>query len=98
MQFVAKEDGLRVPIKSWITKDIFSSSSTLYEQACNIAKMNHAFHHVALMPDAHAGYGMPIGGVLALKGAVCPSLSVMTSDVVFLLHVQMYLLVLFVVR
>lgn len=26
----------------------------------------------ALMPDAHTGYGLPIGGVLALKGAVAP--------------------------
>jgi tRNA-splicing ligase RtcB len=26
----------------------------------------------ALMPDAHSGYGLPIGGVLATKGAVIP--------------------------
>lgn len=26
----------------------------------------------ALMPDAHTGYGLPIGGVLATKGAVIP--------------------------
>ena len=26
----------------------------------------------ALMPDAHAGYGLPIGGVLATEGAVIP--------------------------
>lgn len=26
----------------------------------------------ALMPDAHAGYGLPIGGVLAVEGAVIP--------------------------
>ncbi|MDZ4821529.1 MAG: RtcB family protein [Planctomycetota bacterium] len=26
----------------------------------------------ALMPDAHVGYGLPIGGVLALRDAVCP--------------------------
>jgi len=26
----------------------------------------------ALMPDAHTGYGLPIGGVLAVKGAVIP--------------------------
>ena len=24
------------------------------------------------MPDAHIGYGLPIGGVLALEGAICP--------------------------
>src|SRR4051794_31458508 len=26
----------------------------------------------ALMPDAHVGYGLPIGGVLAVEGAVIP--------------------------
>src|SRR5438270_7680128 len=26
----------------------------------------------ALMPDAHVGYGVPIGGVLATRGAVIP--------------------------
>jgi tRNA-splicing ligase RtcB (3'-phosphate/5'-hydroxy nucleic acid ligase) len=26
----------------------------------------------ALMPDGHLGYGLPIGGVLALENAVCP--------------------------
>jgi len=26
----------------------------------------------ALMPDAHVGYGLPIGGVLAVKDAVIP--------------------------
>jgi tRNA-splicing ligase RtcB (3'-phosphate/5'-hydroxy nucleic acid ligase) len=26
----------------------------------------------ALMPDAHLGYGLPVGGVVALDNAVCP--------------------------
>jgi tRNA-splicing ligase RtcB len=26
----------------------------------------------ALMPDAHSGYGLPIGGVLAVENAVIP--------------------------
>jgi GT2 family glycosyltransferase len=28
--------------------------------------------HAALMPDAHSGFGMPIGGVLFTEGAVVP--------------------------
>ena len=28
--------------------------------------------HVALMPDAHQGYGLPIGGVLATENSVIP--------------------------
>ncbi|MEM1348518.1 MAG: RtcB family protein [Myxococcota bacterium] len=42
-----------------------------------IAQMEHACRlpvarRGALMPDAHLGYGLPIGGVLATKGAVIP--------------------------
>jgi tRNA-splicing ligase RtcB len=29
-------------------------------------------HRGALLPDAHLGYGLPIGGVLAVRGAVIP--------------------------
>src|SRR5699024_3761368 len=29
--------------------------------------------HVAIMPDSHQGYGMPIGGVLATKDAIIPN-------------------------
>lgn len=42
------------------------------EQARNLARLPFAFRHVALMPDAHVGYGMPIGGVLATLGQVIP--------------------------
>ena len=43
------------------------------DQARNLANLPFAFHHVAIMPDAHQGYGMPIGGVLATQGAVIPN-------------------------
>ena len=33
----------------------------------------------ALMPDAHIGYGLPIGGVLATRNAVIPTPSASTS-------------------
>ncbi len=46
---------------------------TCLRQAKNMANLPSAYHHVALMPDAHLGYGMPIGGVLALEGAICPN-------------------------
>ena len=41
--------------------------------ARNLANHPFTFRHVAIMPDAHAGYGMPIGGVLACDGAVLPN-------------------------
>jgi len=42
------------------------------QQAQNIAVHPHAFHHVALMPDVHQGYGFPIGTVVAFKNVICP--------------------------
>ena len=58
----------RVPIMSWIGEP---DARTL-EQATNLSNLPFAIDHVALMPDAHAGYGMPIGGVLFADKAVVP--------------------------
>lgn len=44
------------------------------EQAINITKHPCFIGHVCLMPDTHQGYGMPIGGVVALEDAVCPNM------------------------
>ncbi len=43
------------------------------EQALNTARLPFTAGHVALMPDAHLGYGATIGSVVATKGAVVPS-------------------------
>ena len=43
------------------------------KQAENLAKHPVVFDHVALIPDAHQGYGMPIGGVIACDNAVIPA-------------------------
>ena len=43
------------------------------EQAELCARLPPAFHHIALMPDAHFGFAMPVGGVMALKDAVMPN-------------------------
>lgn len=57
------------PIKSWVT-DIEDGA---LEQARNLANLPFLFKHVALMPDCHQGYGMPIGGVIATEGVVIPN-------------------------
>lgn len=44
------------------------------KQAENIEKHPCLFGNVCLMPDTHEGYGMPIGGVVALKNAICPNM------------------------
>ncbi len=59
----------KLPIKLWLD-DIESGA---LEQAKNLANLPFAFKWVALMPDSHQGYGMPIGGVLATKGVVIPN-------------------------
>ena len=43
------------------------------QQARNLANLPFAFHHVALMSDCHAGFGMPIGGVFASEKYVIPN-------------------------
>jgi tRNA-splicing ligase RtcB len=56
------------PIKSWGI-DVEESA---WEQMRNISLLPFIHEHVAMMPDAHPGYGMPIGGVMAADGFVVP--------------------------
>ena len=44
------------------------------DQAINISKHPWLVGNLCLMPDTHEGYGMPIGGVAALDGAICPNM------------------------
>ena len=59
----------RIPIHLWLDQ---LDEDTL-QQAKNLANLPFAFHHIAIMPDAHFGYGMPIGGILAADGAIIPN-------------------------
>lgn len=59
----------KLPIYSW-TREIEEGA---LEQAKNLANLPVAFHHIAIMSDVHEGYGMPIGGIMATKGAVVPN-------------------------
>ena len=68
MQWVTGENA-RIPIKSWCA-DVEPEAM---QQARNLANHPTLRSHVALMPDCHCGYGMPIGGVVAAKKAVLPS-------------------------
>lgn len=67
MNKVIKYDGL--PIKFWLD-DIEEGA---LEQAKNLAELPFAFSHIAIMPDSHQGYGMPIGGVMSTKGYIVPN-------------------------
>lgn len=59
----------RLVIKNWAS----DLEGEALEQAINLANLPFAYHHIAIMPDAHKGYGMPIGGVLATEGVVIPN-------------------------
>jgi len=58
-----------IPIKLWLD-DLEDGAM---EQAKHLSLLPFAFHHVSVMPDAHQGFGMPIGGVLATKDYVVPN-------------------------
>jgi len=57
------------PIKLWLN-DIEDGALA---QAKNLANLPFIFKHIAIMPDAHQGYGMPIGGVMATQEVVVPN-------------------------
>lgn len=62
-------DSEAIPIKLWID-DVENKAMT---QILNLANLPFAFSHIAVMPDAHCGYGMPIGGVLATDQIIIPN-------------------------
>jgi tRNA-splicing ligase RtcB len=59
----------KLPIKMWL-EDIEEEA---LQQARNLANLPFIFKHVAIMPDSHQGYGMPIGGVIATQNVVIPN-------------------------
>ena len=69
MKWIKEDESLRIPVKSWC-EDVEASA---LQQAIDLAKHPVLERHVALMPDCHTGYGMPIGGVIAAKNAILPS-------------------------
>ena len=69
MKWEKFETGYAMPVKSWCE----NCEEGAVKQAVNLAHHPALVHHVALMPDAHQGYGMPIGGVVAAKGTVIPA-------------------------
>jgi tRNA-splicing ligase RtcB len=63
--FAPRETG--APYRQW-GRDLDEKSVQQMHRACELPVAVQG----ALMPDAHVGYGLPIGGVLATQGAVIP--------------------------
>lgn len=59
----------RLPIKMWLD-DLEEGALA---QAKNIANLPFAYKWIAIMPDSHQGYGMPIGGVMATNHVIVPN-------------------------
>ena len=57
------------PIKMWASCIDIAS----WKQVINLSMLPFVFHHLAFMPDIHAGMGMPIGGVLATNNVIIPN-------------------------
>jgi tRNA-splicing ligase RtcB len=56
-------------VLSWAT----DLDQNTIDQAARSAELPFIYKHVALMPDAHLGYGATVGSVIPTKGAVIPS-------------------------
>ncbi len=69
MKVIYDKDKQNIPIKLWLD----DMEENTMEQALNLARLPFVFKHIAIMPDSHLGYGMPIGGVMATKGVVVPN-------------------------
>src|SRR5262252_188800 len=64
-------NGRNVPIHVWAP--IEEVDSKVIAQLKNVAGLPWVAHHVAVMPDVHAGRGATVGSVIAMHGAVAPA-------------------------
>ena len=64
--FMINQEQGGFPLKVWLKSEKDLEASCL-EQARNLAGLPFLHKWVCLMPDTHAGMGMPIGGVIAAR-------------------------------
>lgn len=67
-----EKEKMRFPIKIWL-KDEKDLENNCKEQAYHLSQLPFLHKWVNLMPDTHAGMGMPIGGVIATEGVIIPN-------------------------
>lgn len=72
MSFMKRESGYSLPILIW-SKSYQNIDTDALKQADNLAQLPFAVGNIAIMPDVHKGYGMPIGGVLATDKVIVPN-------------------------
>ncbi len=68
--------GMRVPARIYSSEKLIKEMDlTVYDQLTNVACLPGIQNHALCMPDAHSGYGFPIGGVAAFdpnSGVISP--------------------------
>lgn len=70
--FVLQNNNTKRPIKVWLENESRLEENCL-EQAYHLSQLPFIHKWVCLMPDTHAGKGMPIGGVIAAKDVIIPN-------------------------
>ncbi len=74
---IPKEGKMNVPVKIFASESILENikKDKTMEQIKNVACLPGILKHAIALPDAHQGYGFPIGGVAAFdidKGVISP--------------------------
>jgi len=68
--------GMRVPVRIFATERlVHEMDDAVFQQAANVATLKGIVGASMVMPDAHWGYGFPIGGVAAMdprSGVISP--------------------------
>ena len=72
IMFVLYDEKTRFPVKVWL-EDESQLEENCLEQAYHLSQLPFIHKWVCLMPDTHAGKGMPIGGVIATKDVIIPN-------------------------
>lgn len=70
--FVLNNENTRFPVKVWLEDESQLEENCLL-QAYHLSGLPFLHKWVCLMPDTHAGKGMPIGGVIAVKDVIIPN-------------------------
>ncbi len=69
-------EGMRVPVRVFASETLLAAmDDKVFEQAANVATLPGIVGASYAMPDAHWGYGFPIGGVAAMdpeEGVISP--------------------------
>lgn len=67
-----KYNDMQLPCKAWVN-DIADIEPGAVQQIKNVSNLPFLFHHLAIMPDVHQGYGTTIGSVGATVNCIVPN-------------------------